>query len=126
MKLLIVDDSQRVRGLIKQLVGGFCEAVHECDDGSQALAAYEEFHPDWVLMDVRMRDVDGLEATRRMVAAHREARVVIVTNCDDEQMRETARVAGACAYVLKENLWSLREMMTTGRLATANGDASFL
>jgi CheY-like chemotaxis protein len=113
MKLLIVDDSQRVRGLIKRLVGDLCEAVHECADGSQALAAYEEFHPDWVLMDIRMREVDGLEATRRIVAADQEARVVIVTNCDDQQMRETARVAGACGYVLKENLWSLREIMMT-------------
>lgn len=113
MKLLIVDDCERVRALIRRLVGGLCGAIHECADGSQALEAYEEFHPDWVLMDLRMRDVDGLEATRRIVAADRQARVVIVTNCDDEQMRGTAREAGACAYVLKENLWSLREMMTT-------------
>lgn len=113
MKLLIVDDSQRVRGLIKRLVGGLCEAVRECADGSEALAAYEEFHPDWVLMDIRMREVDGLEATRRIVAADPEARVMIVTNCDDQQMRERARVAGACGYVLKENLWSLREILAT-------------
>jgi CheY-like chemotaxis protein len=116
MKLLIVDDSERVRGLINRLLGGLCEAVHECDDGSQALAAYEEFLPDWVLMDLRMKDVDGLEATRRIVAADREAHVVIVTNCDDERMRELATEAGACGYVLKEDLTALRGMLTAARI----------
>ena len=112
MKLLIVDDSERVRGLIKRLVGSLCEAVHECADGSQALAAYEEFHPDWVLMDIRMQKVDGLEATRRIVAAHQDARVVIVTNCDDEQMRRQAAEAGACGYVSKEDLAALSRILT--------------
>lgn len=116
MKLLIVDDSQRVRGLIRRLLGGLCEAVHECTDGAQALAAYEEFHPDWVLMDIRMREVDGLEATRRIVAADGEAHVVIVTNCDDERMRELAAHAGACGYVLKEDLTALRGMLTASRI----------
>ena len=116
MKLLIVDDSQRVRGLINRLVGGLCEAVRECADGSEALAAYEEFHPDWVLMDIRMQDVDGLEATRRIVAAHGQAHVVIVTNCDDERMRELATEAGACGYVLKEDLAALRGLLTAARI----------
>jgi CheY-like chemotaxis protein len=111
MKLLIVDDSERVRGLIRRLVGGLCEEIHECADGEQALAAYDQFHPDCVLMDIRMQNVDGLEATRRIVAAHKGARVVIVTNCDDDWMRETARGAGAIGYVLKENLAVLRQIL---------------
>lgn len=116
MKLLIVDDCERVRALIRRLVGGLCGAIHECADGSQALAAYEEFHPDWVLMDLRMLDVDGLEATRRIVAADREAHVVIVTNCDDERMRALATEAGACGYVLKEDLAALRGLLTAARI----------
>jgi CheY-like chemotaxis protein len=113
MKLLLVDDSERVRGVIKRLVGGLCEAVYECVDGAEALAAYDQFRPDWVLMDIRMKQVDGVEATRRIVASHKDARVVIVTNCDDEELREMAREAGACGFVLKENLWTLREILSS-------------
>jgi len=112
MKLLIVDDSERVRGLIKRLVGGLCEEIHECADGAEALAAYDQFLPDWVFMDIRMQRLDGLEATRRIIAAHKDARVVIVTNLNDDRLRETVRAAGACGYVLKEDLSMLRQILT--------------
>ncbi len=111
MKLLLVDDSERVRGVIKRLVGGLCEAIYECADGAEALAAYDEYHPDWVLMDIRMRSVDGVEATRQIIAAHQDARVVIITSYDEDWMRETARQAGACGYVLKEDLATLRQIL---------------
>ncbi len=58
-KLLLVDDSERVRGVIKRLVGGLREAIYECADGAEALAAYDEFHPDRVLIDIRMQHLDG-------------------------------------------------------------------
>ncbi len=112
MKLLLVDDSERVRALIKRLVGGLCEAIYECGDGAEALAAYEQFHPDWVLMDIRMQRLDGLAATRQIMAAHQDARVVIVTSHDDARLRETVCAAGACGYVLKEDLSALRLLLT--------------
>lgn len=112
MKLLLVDDSERVRALIKRLLGGLCEAIYECADGAEALAAYDEFHPDWVLMDICMQQVDGLEAARRIMQAHKDARVVIVTNYDDEWMRKTAREVGTCGYVLKEDLAALRQILS--------------
>jgi len=64
--------------------------------------------PDWVLMDIDLPEVDGINATRQIVAAHPEARVVIVTSYDDAGLRETARSAGACEYVVKENLIEIR------------------
>ena len=54
-----------------------------------------------------MQNVDGLEATRRILADDPQARIVIVTNYDDARLRETARNAGACDYVLKEDLLAL-------------------
>ena len=112
MKLLLVDDSERVRAVIKRMVGNLCEAIYECADGAEALAAYDRFHPDWVFMDIRMKQVDGLQATRQIIAAHKDARIVIVTNLNDKDLRETVQEAGACGYVLKEDLTALRQILT--------------
>ena len=55
--------------------------------------------------------MDGLTATREIIAAYPEAKVVIVSRHGDEQTREAARAAGACGFVLKENLLALRELI---------------
>ncbi|HWP42616.1 MAG TPA: response regulator transcription factor [Blastocatellia bacterium] len=107
MKVLIVEDNASMHHLISSIVGDLAE-VFECEDGSQALPLYERHRPDWVLMDIRMKRVNGIEATRRITAAHTEARVVVVTNYDDERLRKSARSAGACAYLIKEDLYALR------------------
>jgi CheY-like chemotaxis protein len=110
-RLLIVDDSASMRGLMKSMVAGMTTAIHECSDGVEALASYERFHPDLVFMDVEMAEMDGLTATRQIVAAHPEARIVIVTKYGTERLREAARRAGACGFVSKENLMELRELI---------------
>ena len=111
MKLLIVEDNAPMRELTKRLVGDLADRISECDDGDQALAAYAAERPDWVLMDIGMKRINGIAATRQLLAAFPEARVVIVTNYDDEPLRQAAREAGACGYVLKENLIALRELI---------------
>jgi two-component system response regulator DegU len=107
---LIVDDSPEMRRTIRHVINDLAGAMIECSDGSEALAAYAEHLPDWVLMDIRMGRGDGLTATRTIKAAFPEARIVIVTVCRGEDMREAARVAGACAYVMKDNLLELRQI----------------
>jgi CheY-like chemotaxis protein len=113
MKLLIVEDNAHMRRLIKGVVNNLFEAIFECSDGSEALAAYIEHEPDWVLMDIQMYALDGLSATWQITAAFPEARIVIVTEYDDPDRRQEAREAGACAYVLKENLLELRRILET-------------
>jgi len=110
MKVLIVEDNGSMRHLLRSIVGEWAE-VFECEDGSQALSCYERVRPDWVLMDIRMPGVSGIEATRRILASHGDARVVMVTNFADERMREKAQRAGACGYVLKEDLSVLSEIL---------------
>ncbi len=111
MTLLIVDDNQDVRRMIRSLIEDLMTEVHECEDGAQAVAAYDQHRPDWVLMDIEMREMDGIAATRHIVAAFPEAKVCIVTNYDDTRLREASRRAGACEYVVKENLLRLRELL---------------
>ena len=113
MRLLIVEDSQQMRREIKLFVSDLAQEICECGDGAEALSAYAAQRPDWVLMDIRMEEVDGLTATRRIKAAHPEARIMILTAYDDAELREAARSAGACEYVTKENLLEVRRILGT-------------
>jgi CheY-like chemotaxis protein len=107
MTILIVDDNAGMRRLLRRAVPDGASAVWECADGADALAAYAERQPDVVLMDIRMPRMDGLAATRRIRHLYPSARVVIVTDYDDEDLRAAAREAGACGYALKQNLTEL-------------------
>ncbi len=111
MKILIVEDSEKMRQVIKSFVLSLAEEIHECADGAEALTAYEQLHPDWVLMDIMMKGMDGLTATRQIKAFYPEARIVILTNYDDADLREAARGAGACEYVMKQNLLDVRRLL---------------
>ena len=111
MTVLIVDDSPQFRALIRTVVADLADAVHECADGDEAVAAYGAQRPDWVLMDLRMARVGGLEATRRLVAADLTARVVIVTDYDDVHWRAAAAEAGAYGFVSKDNLLEVRRLL---------------
>ncbi len=117
MMLLIVDDNAAMRRLIRRLTSDLAERIEECADGSEALAAYEEhqFGPaDWVLMDIEMSGMDGFSATRQLRKAHPEARILIVTKHNDEQLRQQAFAYGASGFVNKENLLELRTLLNSG------------
>jgi CheY-like chemotaxis protein len=116
MKILIVEDNERVRELIKRVVAEICDEVYECSDGAEALAAYDVGQPDWVLMDIEMKNLDGLSASHRIKAAHPGARIVIVTRHDDTDLRKAAHDAGACEYVLKDNLLELKRLLESSKL----------
>lgn len=115
MKILIVEDHPPMRQLIRSLVADLAEAVTECADGAAAVAAYraQQFTgDDRVLMDLEMPGVDGLAATRWLRAAFPEAQIIIVTHYGDAHLRAAAAAAGACSYVLKENLLDIRRLLT--------------
>src|SRR5215813_8014106 len=111
MKLMIVDDNAPMREVTKRLVGDLADRISECDDGDQVLATYAAERPDWVLMDIEMKRINGITATRQLLAAFPEARAVIVTDYDDEPLRQAAREAGACGYVLKDELLEVRRLL---------------
>ena len=111
MRFLIVDDDARIRRMIKTVVANDTDSVFECNDGAQANASYTEHKPDWVLMDVTMPGLDGISATREIRSSHPTARIIIVTNHESAAMRAEAHSAGAHAYVVKENLLELRDIL---------------
>ena len=111
MKILIVDDNAMMRRVIKTLIADLADEFCECADGITASAAYAEHQPNVVLMDIGMKQIDGLAATRQIIAGHPAARIIIVSHYDDKHLRAAARAAGACGYVLKENLFELRQLL---------------
>jgi CheY-like chemotaxis protein len=111
MLLLIVDDNPTVRRLIGKIVADLVDDIRECTDGDEALVAYGQWHPDLTLMDIEMQRMDGLSATREIIAAYPGAKIVIVSRHGDEALRAAAREAGACGYVHKENLLDLRQLL---------------
>src|SRR5437879_925405 len=111
MKLLIVEDNASVRRLIRSIVANRADEIHECADGVDALTAYSAYLPDFVLMDISMKGLDGITATRQIKAAHAAAKIIIVTDYDEAALREAARSAGACGYVLKENLFEVDRLL---------------
>ena len=103
--VLVADDQSMVRAGFRLLLGDEdgIEVVAEAANCNEAVAKAARFHPTVVLMDIRMPELDGLEATRRILAADPDARVLILTTFDlDEYIYEALR-AGASGFVLKDD-----------------------
>ena len=104
IRVLVADDQSLVRGGFRMLLAGEqdMEIVAEASNGLEAVEKAARFHPTVVLMDIRMPELDGLEATRRILAVDGEARILILTTFDlDEYVYEALR-SGASGFVLKD------------------------
>ena len=113
MKILIVDDSERMRQMIRTFIADISLDIVECSDGSEALEAYRNHRPDIVLMDLKMAGMDGLAATSQILESFPKTRIVIVSQWDDAPFRDAARRAGAEAIVSKSDLLPLRSILAT-------------
>lgn len=104
-KVLIVDDQESYRSaarLVVELAGGF-EVVGESESGEAAIDDVATTRPDVVLMDVKMPGIDGLEATRRITAAHPGIKVIVLSTYDASDYEGPALEAGAVAFVSKSD-----------------------
>jgi DNA-binding NarL/FixJ family response regulator len=103
IRVLIVDDDDAFAHLLSVLVlrDGRFEVVAQAGDGAEAVELAVEHNPQIVLMDVVMPVVDGVEATRTILALRPEASVIAVSGVDDAELALAARLAGACEYVQK-------------------------
>lgn len=111
MKCLIVEDNAAMRRLLRWLVTELAIDVYESRDGLEAITSYAQVQPDCVLMDIELPGQNGLQATRQIKAMYPQANILIVTSYDDSKLRQAAQAAGACGYVLKENLAELRQWL---------------
>jgi DNA-binding NarL/FixJ family response regulator len=104
IRTLLVDDQAMVRAGLRMLLADEADVsvVAEAANGREAVAQAARHHPDVVLMDIRMPELDGLEATRRILAADPKAKVLILTTFNlDDYVFEALR-AGASGFVLKD------------------------
>ena len=104
IRTLVVDDQAMVRAGLRMLLSSEpdIEVVAEAGHGLEAIAQASRHHPDVILMDLRMPELDGLEATRRILAADPDARVLVLTTFNlDDYVYESLR-AGASGFVLKD------------------------
>jgi DNA-binding NarL/FixJ family response regulator len=105
IRVLVADDQSMVRAGFRMLLSGEegIEVVAEARDGLEAVAKAARFDPTVVLMDIRMPELDGLEATRRILAADPAARILILTTFDLDEYVYEALKAGASGFVLKDD-----------------------
>ncbi len=111
MKIMIVDDHSGFRRVVRTMIQGTGAEIVECEDGAKAVEQYPLCRPDLVLMDLEMQGLDGLQATARIKSSFPGARILMLTQYDDPELRKAAEKAGACGYVLKEGLPQLPSLL---------------
>jgi DNA-binding NarL/FixJ family response regulator len=122
IRVIIVDDQPVVRAGVARILGpddGF-EVVAECDDGDQVVSAVASHQPDLVLMDVRMRRIDGVTATRSLGSTGEAPAILMFTTFDDDDVLWDALDAGAAGFILKDS--SAEDLIAAAR-AVAGGAA---
>ena len=119
--VLIADDHQLLRQALRRAMedAGLI-VLGEAGDGEEAVQLVDELRPELVIMDVTMPVLGGIEATRRLHAAHPDLPIVVLTMHDEEALREEALRAGASAFLTKDS--SMQEVVATA-IATAAGEA---
>jgi DNA-binding NarL/FixJ family response regulator len=101
---VIADDQALVRSGFRLIVEGRpdLEVVGEAEDGEQAVALVDELEPDVILLDIRMPNLDGIEATKRIVASGSRTRILVLTTFDLDEYVYGAVRAGASGFLLKD------------------------
>jgi DNA-binding NarL/FixJ family response regulator len=105
IRVLVADDQSMVRAGFRMLLSGEeeIEVVAEASTGLEAVDKAKRFHPNVVLMDIRMPELDGLQATRQILAGDADARILILTTFDLDEYVYEALNAGASGFVLKDD-----------------------
>jgi len=124
LSVLIADDHPVFRDGVRALLEATpdTEVVGEATTGDEAVSLAEQLKPDLILMDVQMPGLNGIEATRHIVAANPDSRILMVTMFEDDASVFMAMGAGARGYVLKD---ATREEIRRAIQAVGSGEAIF-
>ena len=119
--VLIADDHQLLRQALRRAMeDAGLVVLGEAADGAEAIQLVDELKPELVIMDVTMPVLGGIEATRRLHAAHPDLPIVVLTMHDEDALREEALRAGASAFLTKDS--AMQDVVATA-IATAAGEA---
>ena len=104
IKVLIVDDQMLVRDGISTLldIKSDIEVVGVAEDGADAIEKVETLQPDVILMDIRMPNMDGIEATEKILSMHDNIKIIMLTTFDDQDYIIRSLKVGSCGYLLKD------------------------
>jgi len=121
IRVMLVDDQRLMRDGLRLLLElePDIEVAAEAENGREALAIFADTKPDVVLMDIRMPEMDGVAATAALCAAHKSARIIILTTFDDDAYLFEGLRAGALGYLLKDV--SGEELATAVRTVAGGG-----
>lgn len=101
MKVLIVDDEVEVANFLCDFLKRLGLDSEKAINGQDAIATFNRINPDWVLLDMKMPDMDGLEVLKKMKAANANIKAIMITGKDDELTENEARSLGARDYLVK-------------------------
>lgn len=115
MTVLLVDDHHGIRELEKSIFSSLFDTFYESTSGEDAVTIYKTYKPDWVLMDYKMRGMTGIEAAKKIKENDAGAKVIMVTQFDDVDLRKKALESGVVAFVLKEKLSTIKNIILTNK-----------
>ena len=115
MKIIIVDDDKLVAMSLKTIVESDkdIEVLATGNSGEEAIALYEQYHPDVLLMNIRMTGMTGLEAGEQILSVHRDARILYLTTFSDDDYIVKALSIGAKGYIIKQDFDSIIPSLKT-------------
>lgn len=110
-RVLIADANDRMRLMLRSTLSDLESEILEARGSEATLRAVREHQPDWVLLEVNLRPAGGLPVAGQIRKEYPAAKVVMVTNCDEPEVRAKARQIGVFGYVLKDDLLEVRKLI---------------
>lgn len=111
MKFLIVDDNKIFSTYLREFITKESDQCIELEDGQNVNSVYNEFKPDWVVLDIMMKNANGFKVAEKLKEEFPNARFVIVSDYPDAMFRKKAEELGAAAFISKEDLFELNKII---------------